>query len=228
MNKTFVSAISVLILIVIVAVVWTWDAEDGSPRLASVMGTPSDNVVASESGSLWAQSSSTHAPSSHMLNRLQVTQGRLHLSAQTLPLLDAFLAEHAGEPAETIGAQFKAALPTSLGKAALAEAEDLMTRYATYQNAMAEAEKENPISTHHDPSLTSVAKLYQAISLRDLHLGHDFHSALYGAAEAQQRYQLARQDILSTNGISDEQKNELLRKLDQDFAQHGNHLDPLH
>ena len=59
--------------------------------------------------------------------------------------------------------------------------------------------------------------LQQASALREQFLGSEFKEALYGQEEQVQRYQLARQQILSVQGWSAQQRDEELAALEREY-----------
>lgn len=218
MNKAFVAVTSSLFIVVGAVVTWSWqsEAERNDAASASAMqASPTTQATDSD----WFKGQAHDASAEHIEKlALHTDSGHLHISARTLPALDAFLAQHAGEPAEVIGERFKTALKDKLNESGQAEAADLMTRYANYRAAVAEAEKESPEALNLDGQNANILKLHRSISLRHHFLGEAFQTSLYGEQEAQQRHQLAKQEILSIQGISETQRAELLNDLDATHA----------
>jgi hypothetical protein len=218
MNKTFVAALSVLALLVVAVLMWP-DSSPGDDTTGQAAGTGSSTGTPSSSERRFpweTADSGTHTPAT--LDQLRpLPNGRLNLSGSTRDVLDTFLSEHPRAAPEVIASQFKEATQAHLSEPALSEATDLMTRYAAYQDALRAAQTEPSPTPNIAPELAAVLKLQQTSALREQFLGSEFKEALYGQEEQVQRYQLARQQILSVQGWSEQQRNEELAALEREY-----------
>lgn len=221
MNKTFAAALSALSLLVVLVLMWpdapTGDDAAGSPPGAS---TSAGTHPSSESRFPWEGTEGTertaHTPAT--LDQLRAQpNGRLQLSASTRDVLDSFLSEHPRAAPDVMAAQFKEAAQAHLSEPALSEATDLMTRYTAYQDALRTTQAQQAPAPNVAPDLAAILKLQQTSALREQFLGSEFKEALYGQEEQVQRYQLARQQILSVQGWSEQQRNEELAALEREY-----------
>lgn len=218
MNKTFVAALSALALLVVAVLMWS-HSSPGDDATGQAVGTagPAGALPSSERRFPWETADSgTNTPAT--LDQLRpLPNGRLNLSGSTRDVLDTFLSEHPRAAPEVIASQFKEAAKAHLSEPALSEATDLMTRYAAYQDALRATQTQSAPPPNVAPELTAILKLQQASALREQFLGSEFKEALYGQEEQVQRYQLARQQILSVQGWSEQQRNEELAALEREY-----------
>ena len=220
MNKTLIVALSALSLTVLAVAVVMWpDATSGDSASPHATGTATSGNPAPSSGNRFPwdtpQSTSTTAATLDQLSAH--ADGRLKMSGITREVLDAFLSEHPRATPEVIAAQFKAAAQAHLSEPALSEATDLMTRYAAYQDALRTTRAQPAPPPNVEPGLAAILQLQQASALREQFLGSEYKEALYGQQEQAQRYALARQQILSVQGWSEQQRNEELAALEREY-----------
>src|SRR5690606_18039649 len=218
MNKTFVATLSALSLLVVVVLVWpdSPSGEDAAGRPTHT-ATSADSSPSSESRLPWDAPHSPPTTPATLDSLSAQPDGRLILAGNTRDVLDTFLSEHPRAAPEVIAAQFKEAAQAHLSEPALAEAADLMTRYAAYQDALRATQAQPMPAPNVEPGLAAILQLQQASALREQFLGSEFKEALYGQEEQVQRYQLARQQILSVQGWSAQQRNEELAALEREY-----------
>ena len=214
MNKTFAIALSALSLLVVAVLMWP-DAPSGED--GAHMNGAAGRSASSESRFPWETSDRTvSAPAT--LDQLRAQpNGRLNLSASTRDVLDTFLSEHPVAAPDVIAAQFRDAAKAHLREPALSEAVDLMTRYAAYQDALRTSQAQPAPAPNIAPDLAAILSLQQTSALREQFLGSAFKDALYGQEEQVQRYQLARQQILSVQGMSEQQRHGELAALEREY-----------
>ncbi len=218
MNKTFVATLSALSLLVVAVLMWP-DSPSGDGTSERLAGTATSGGIApsTETRFPW-ETSDPAAATPATLDQLRAQpDGRLILAGNTRDVLDTFLSEHPSAAPEVIAAQFKEAAQAHLSEPALAEAADLMTRYAAYQDALRATQAQPMPAPNVEPGLAAILQLQQASALREQFLGSEFKEALYGQEEQVQRYQLARQQILSVQGWSAQQRDEELAALEREY-----------
>lgn len=217
MNKTFIVALSALSLTVLAVAVVMWpDATSEDSAATSSTGTATSPNPAGHRFP-WDTPQSTSATPATLDQLSNQADGRLKMSGTTREVLDAFLSEHPRATPEVIAAQFKAAAQAHLSEPALGEAADLMTRYAAYQDALRAVQSQPAPPPNVEPGLAAILQLQQASALREQFLGSEIKEALYGQEEQAQRYALARQQILSVQGWSEQQRNEELAALEREY-----------
>lgn len=218
MNKTFVAAFSALTLLVVAVLMWPDSPAGQGASGRSAGATPSTGAAPpSERRFPWDTSDGTSSTPATLDQLRPQPDGRLILSGHTRDVLDTFLSEHPRAAPDVIAAQFKEAAQAHLSEPALSEATDLMTRYAAYQDALRATQAQPTPTPNVDRGLAAILQLQQTSALREQFLGSKFKEALYGQEEQAQRYQLARQQILSVQGWSEQQRNEELAALEREY-----------
>ena len=218
MNKTFVAALSALVLLVAAVLMWPDSpSSDDAPGLPGGTATSPSTPPASENRFPWETAGSAASAPANLDQLRTQPDGRLQLSNSTRDVLDTFLSEHPRATPEVIAAQFKKAAQAHLSEPALSEAADLMTRYAAYQDALRATQAQPTPAPNVEPGLAAILQLQQTSALREQFLGSEFKEALYGQEEQVQRYQLARQQILSVQGWSEQQRDEELAALEREY-----------
>ncbi|MDX9844188.1 MAG: lipase secretion chaperone [Aquabacterium sp.] len=218
MNKTFVAALSALSLLVVVVLMWPDPpSSDDASGLPGGTATSPSTPAASENRFPWETTGSAARTSATLDQLRPQPDGRLQLSGNTRDVLDTFLSEHPRAAPEVIAAQFREAAQAHLSEPALSEAADLMTRYAAYQDALRATQTQPTPAPNVEPGLAAILQWQQTSALREQFLGSTFKEALYGQEEQMQRYQLARQQILSVQGWSEQQRNEELAALEREY-----------
>lgn len=218
MKKTFVVTLSALLLLI--GAVWIWPhAPSGDRQDGSSTGAATSAGTASDTRFPWdtPASSQPHGALATLDQLGTHADGRLKLSARTRDVLDTFLSEHARAAPEVIAAQFKDAAKAHLSEPALSEAADLMTRYAAYRDAQQALAAQPAPTPNLEPGLAAIVQLQQTSALREQFLGSTLKEALYGQEEQLQRYQLARQQILSVQGWSEQQRHDELVALEREY-----------
>jgi lipase chaperone LimK len=219
MNKITVAALSAAALLAVGVLVWPESPSGDEAAAGRAVGGDVSAVAGAASGARFPWDvPGGEVPRSAAVDQLRSRpDGRLQVSASTRDVLDTFLAEHPRASPETLAAQFKQAASAHLSEPALSEAADLITRYAAYQTAL-KAEQAQPVAAPAvEPELAGILRLQQASALREQFLGNEFKEGLYGQEEQMQRYLLARQQILSVQGWSEQQRDEELAALDREY-----------
>lgn len=218
MNKTFVAAFSALSLLVVAVLMWPDSPTGQGASGRSGDTTPSTGAAPpSDSRFPWDTSDGSSSTPATLDQLRAQPDGRLILSGDTRDVLDTFLSEHPRAAPEVIAAQFKEAAKAHLSEPALGEATDLMTRYASYQDALRATQAQPMPAPNLEPGLAAILHLQQTSALREQFLGSEFKEALYGQEEQVQRYVLARQQILSVQGWSEQQRHEELAALEHQY-----------
>lgn len=216
MNKTFVTALSALSLLIVTAGIMMWSEPDtavGKTDSAEHTGTTAGTGVRFP----WDTPGNASAPTATLAQLSAQPGGALQISAQTREVLDLFLSEHPPATPDVIAAQFKEAARVHLSEPALSEAADLMTRYAAYKDALKVIQSQPMPAPNVEPGLAAVMQLQQTSALREQFLGSKFKEGLYGQEEQLQRYVLARQHLMSVQGWTEQQRNEELAALEREY-----------
>lgn len=217
MNKAFLLALSGLGLVVLTTVSLMWSADT-----ATVHRTPPSSASTavkqahSDQGGLlpWDRADTPRPLDAPTLNLPLRPDGKLQVSPDTRATLDNWLADHPNATPEIQAERFQEALPASLPDTARAEALDLMTRYAHYQQALRQLQQGQPGL---DESLLASLRVQQTTSLRAQYLGEGYKQAMFGLEEQVQAYELARLQIETTHGWSDAQRQAALNALAQQY-----------
>lgn len=218
MNKTFVAALSALVLLLVAVLMWPDSpSSDDASGLPGGTTTSRGTPTAPENRFPWETAGSAARTPATLDQLHTLPDGRLQLSGSTRDVLNTFLTERPRAAPEVIAAQFKEAAQAHLREPALSEAVDLMTRYAAYQDALRATQTQPTPAPNVEPGLAAILQLQQASALREQFLGSEFKEALYGQEEQVQRYQLARQQILSVQGWSTQQRDEELAALEREY-----------
>lgn len=202
-----------------------WDSDEThSPE--SQQATGNNMRAESNAPSLWRGTQGNDTAATEETTWTTRTDGTLSISAATRTLMDNFLSEHARDTPENLAAQFKEAHRASLTEPALIQASELMMRYATYKAAVASIDSQKSQAPNLEPSLAAMVKFQQASALREQFLGKEYQEALFGQEERRERYALQRQQIMSVQGWSEQQRDEELSSLAREYPQEAAELAP--
>lgn len=219
MNKISVAVLSGGVLLAVAAWVGSDSPSGDAATAGHAAGSGSSAVATGAAGGRFPWDvPGGEAPRSAAVDQLRARpDGRLQLSAGTRDVLDTFLAEHPRAAPEQLAALFRQAASAHLREPALSEAADLITRYAAYQTALRAEQAQPAAAPAVEPELAGILRLQQASALREQILGSEFKEGLYGQEEQVQRYLLARQQILSVQGWSEQQRDEELAALARQY-----------
>jgi lipase chaperone LimK len=143
-------------------------------------------------------------------------KGQLVMNHRTLFALDALVADQGHEPDESFLKRTQADLHAKLKEPAASQACALLEHYLAMRKAQATLTPGTaPVLQDGNAQLGAIVQAQQAQALHRQFLGEQAAQALYGDEEAYTRYQLARQQIMQMNGLSDEDKAKQLEALRQ-------------
>ena len=152
----------------------------------------------------------------HFIQGLEASpDGHLKITTNTRQLLDVFLGDQANELSGNSIEIIKAQMHQRMKEPAVSEAMTLLEQYAAYKKAVADIELSKPEKTQQnvDNNLMAGVKIQQLSALRNKYLSPQIIQAFYANEVANTQYELARQRIMSIQGLSDEQRQEELNAL---------------
>ncbi|MDE2419605.1 MAG: hypothetical protein KGO49_00290 [Gammaproteobacteria bacterium] len=141
--------------------------------------------------------------------------GHLKITGKTRQSLDEFLGDQSKELSNDMMSSTKNQIHQKMKEPAATESITLLEHYATYKKELIKIDAVAPqtVQQMNDDNLMAGVKIQQISALRHEYLSPEIVQAFYGNDNSNAQYELARQRIMSINGLSDEQRQEELKAL---------------
>ena len=216
MNKLIAMGLLILLAIVGGFIFWLKPANpQNNSQTTMIHATSSSTQIEHQSIAQTVPNIDT-SDADHLIQSLEISKdGHLKITKNTQQALDVFLGNSSKTELNGAISVAKDQMYKKMTKPALMEAITLLEHYAAYKKALADMDLSPPQNAQqsNDDNLMAGVKIQQISALRHEYLSPEIVQAFYANDNSNAQYELARQRIMSINGLSDEQRQEELKAL---------------
>lgn len=229
--KKMLSLLSLLLLAIAILTVLYLGSDNSIPTRTKTADTAMEASTRTAASNLGSSSpaalpSNFHTGLEHLPLSLQGTQvdgrleagpdGHLKVTLGTLHVFDYFLSTIGEESLDTISARLHAYINDQLQPPASDEAEQLLTHYLDYKQALTEEESaQQALPDQGDDIDTLRTRLAQRQVLRTQYLGQEVADTFFGDQTAYDHYTLDRLQVMQDDSLSPQGKAQALANLKQ-------------